>query len=90
MRGRLSSLTGRIHNAVATLCEFCPEIREKQNQSATVAIFSQLNSNEDQKNKVFSPVCAIGICLIEMKTTTERFYLTTLLFVVLLCDICIF
>ena len=87
--GRLSSLTRCICNAVATWREFCPEIRRKQKQSPFAAILSQPNLNEDQKkNKVFTPVCAIFIRTVEMKTKAKRFYLTILLFVVLLCDIC--
>ena len=68
---------------------FAPKSEGKQKQSPSVAIFSQPNSNEDQKNeknKVFTPVCAISIRLIEMKINTKRFYLTILLFVILLCD----
>ena len=38
--------------------------------------------------KVFTPVGAIGIRLIETKTKAKRFCLTILLFVVLLSDIC--
>ena len=62
--------------------------KKKQKQSPSVAIFSQPNSTEDQKiktkNKDFTPVCAILIRLIEVKTKAKRFCLTILLFVVLL------
>ena len=68
---------------------FAPKSKEKQKQSLSAAIFSQPNSNEDKKNnQIFTPVCAIFIRLIEMKTNAKRFCLTILLFVVLLCDIC--
>ena len=49
---------------------------KNQKQSPSAAIFSQLNSNEDQKpkkNKVFPPVCAIFIRLIEKKTKQKGF-----------------
>ena len=67
---------------------FAPKSEEKQKQSLSVAIFSQPNSNEEQKNKVFTPVCAIVIRQIEMKTKTKKFCWTILLLVVLLYDIC--
>ena len=67
---------------------FAPKSEEKQQQSPSVAIFSQPNTNEAEKNKVFTPVCAIVIRLIEMKTKTKRFYRAVLLLVVLLCDVC--
>ena len=70
---------------------FVPKSEEKQSPSA--AIFSQPNSNEDQKKtkkKVFIPACAIFIRLIKVKTNAKSFYLMILLFVVLLCDICFF
>ena len=41
-----------------------------------------------KKNNAFIPVCAIFICLIEMKTNAKRFYFTIFLFVILLGDIC--
>ena len=72
---------------------FVPKSEEKQKQLPSVSIFLHPNSNEDQKtkkSKVFIPVCAIFIRLIEMKTKAKRFYLTILLLIVLLCDICFF
>ena len=39
-------------------------------------------------NNIFTPVCAIFIRLIEMKTNAKRLYLTIFLFVILLGDIC--
>ena len=94
MGGRLSSLTRCILNAVATsnsnCVNFVPKSEEKQKQSPSAAIFSQPKSNKDKKKQVFTPLCAIFIRLIEMKTKAERFYLTIFLFVVLLFDVCIF
>ena len=41
-----------------------------------------------KQNNIFTPVCAIFIRLIEMKTNAKRLYLTIFLFVILLGDIC--
>ena len=57
---------------------FSSKSEEKQKQSPSLAMFSLPNSNEDQKNTVYSPVCAIVIRLIEMKTKFKRFYLIIL------------
>ena len=72
--GRLSSLTRYIRNAVATWCEFCPEIGRKTKTIAFSCNFFTANQNEDEKNKVFTLVCAIFIRLIEIKTNAKRFY----------------
>ena len=69
---------------------FAPKSEEKQKQSPSVAIFLQPNSNEDhnkKKKKAFTPFCANFIRSIEMKTKAKKFYLTILLFVVLMRDI---
>ena len=69
MGGRLSSLTRRIRNAVATWCEFCPEIRRRTKTIAFWCDFFTAKFEWKQKNnKVFNAVCAIFIRLIEMKT----------------------
>ena len=88
MRGRLSSLTRCICYAVATWCAFCPEIRRKTKTIAFCCNFFTAKFEWRPKNKVFTPVYAIFIRLIEMKTKANRFHLTVLLFVVLLCNIC--
>ena len=41
-----------------------------------------------KQNNIFTPVCAIFIRLIEMKTNAKRLYLTIFMFVILLGDIC--
>ena len=90
MRGRLSSLTRCIRNAMATWCEFCPEIRRKTktiNRLLLRFFYSQIRM-KTKKNKVLTLVGAIVSRLIEMKTKTKRFYLTILLLVVLLRQIC--
>ena len=52
---------------------FAPKSEEKQKQSPSDAIFSLPNSKENKKNnKVINAVCAIFICLIKMKTKTEK------------------
>ena len=60
---------------------FAPKSEEKQKQSPFVAIFSKPKRSIPQFVRLLS-------VLIEMKTKTKRFYLTILLFVVLLCDSC--
>ena len=89
MGWRLNSLTRCIRNAVATWCKFCPEIRTK-----TIAFCCNFftakftwRPKNIKEQKVFIPVSAVFTCLIEIKTETKRFYLTILLFVVLLCNI---
>ena len=54
MRGRLSSLTRRIRNAVETWGEFARKSEEKQKQSPSDALFSQPNSNENKKTRFSS------------------------------------
>ena len=92
MGGRLSSLTKCICNAVAHWCEFCPEIRRKTKKNRLQLQFFyiriRMKTKKTKKNKVFTPVCAIFIRLIEMKTIAKRFYLTILLFAILFCDNC--
>ena len=55
MGERLSSLTRRIRNALATWCEFFPKVRKETKQSPFVEIFLQPNSNEDQKTQGLHP-----------------------------------
>ena len=64
---------------VATWFEFCPEIRRKTKTIAFCCDFFSAKFERRPKtkqNKVFTPVCAIFIRLIEMKTKAKRFYLT--------------
>ena len=90
MGWRLNSLTRCIRNAVATWCKFCPEIRTKTSAFCCNFFTAKLTwrPKNIKEQKVFIPVSAVFTRLIEIKTETNKFYLTILLFVVLLCEIC--
>ena len=90
MGGRSNSLTRRIRSAVATWYEFCFEFRRKTKTIAFYCDFvtTKFKGRPEKKNQDFTLVCAIVVRQTEMKTKTKRFYLTILLFAILLCDIC--